>query len=684
MVVSTHTLPLPFPESGFKTETGRPDLSGYFAYQAPAAAPRSFSSRLDYALQSRQADPAPPARSSELGSPNAPESADSTSNADDAQNVDSQDEALANDRRAKLRSQSQAAFVVPALAGGQNPAAQTAAIPAPPAAPLAAAANLPPTPNLTANLAPQTSVLPTQTAPQPPALPIQNTLSATQNPNNADAKTTQTQNVPASGAVPISNLATVPAPPIEATAPAVAAPNSSGNPVDSRLAPTVATPGTESASQPHEISPAAAPLSALLSVAKPTAANEKTDAPQIVIAQNAAPAKKDVSVPVINVTATNSAPVPEPTAPSASAKPTVAATDDHLARLRTVGETAKPTPAVGAKTETVPAVNPAGEKPAEVPVNAPPSAALDKPTVNPQNADPVSNASPANNSAPLNSPFDSSANPGGAFVSAASPLASAAPPAGFFTSALPASPNHLTVGTNQSVSAAQVISGAAVVRQAQTNPGGDSRQEDHPASDREISALAAVKAGASSPELLVAANGTGSVRAASETAVVPLDTANAPIDRTKLLAQVSQHLETLRFAEGRGEAAFNLNPDHLGSLRIAISAHADGVTARIVAEHAGVRQVLESASEHLRTALENRGLKLHSLDITTASGNLADGRTAGNAQQQRDAWQNQNTFGRGAVRSNRIASNAVETSPAIPSAASAVSSKSNSRLDYRA
>ena len=214
--------------------------------------------------------------------------------------------------------------------------------------------------------------------------------------------------------------------------------------------------------------------------------------------------------------------------------------------------------------------------------------------------------------------------------------------------------------------------------------GGETRRDPSAAAQtRNETGVSAAKENAARPELLVH-NGNAATPVASGAASAS-NAPNAPIDRSKLLEQVTRHLETLRFADECGEVAFHLNPDHLGSLRISIAAHADGVIARVVAEHAGVRQALESGAGHLRAALEERGLKLNALDVTTGQGTAGDGRGAGNAsqQQQRETQQNRAVFGPPDARSSRIASVSETTAPTLPVAA-VTRNRSPLRLDYRA
>ncbi len=514
--------------------------------------------------------------------------------------------------------------------------------------------------------------------------------------------------VPAETPVPNVNLSERPS----------AAPTPSGNSVDSRLAVSAATPGTETAHPavsaaaiqtpaPQSGTPQAAalqtngtqnpaPINAAPNVAVIAAPVQETLITQIPpgLAANANPDTnavifapvQTVARPADNATTT---PPAAPTPQITTARPTAAATSDQLARLRTVGNASSPAPVAEVPTEILLAsnaaanANPTDRSPA-APQNAP-AAASSSPTATAQNALPAPAAPKPNNVAALTSPFDSTASASVSAFSAATqnsglPTLQNAP----FTA------NSTKTSVNQAVVTAGISGASADVRQAKAGSSGDkSQDEDRSTSDRTIGAAAAIKSnGAAEPS--ASANGAVAAGTVRQTVPAPAaETTLAPADRTKLLSQVNQHLETMRFAEGRGEATFLLNPDSLGSLRISVSAHADGVTARIVAEHAGVRQALEAASEPLRAALENRGLKLHTLDVTTAQGSFADGRGASNhqqaAQQQREAWQDRAAFGSGSASGQRRpASPANEAATVTPLAASAVSNKTDARLDYRA
>jgi flagellar hook-length control protein FliK len=73
----------------------------------------------------------------------------------------------------------------------------------------------------------------------------------------------------------------------------------------------------------------------------------------------------------------------------------------------------------------------------------------------------------------------------------------------------------------------------------------------------------------------------------------------------------------LRAAADRGvtHARISLNPRELGGIEIHLRHTADGLVARVVAEHGGAAQLLQHAGAELRRSLEAQGVKLLQLDI---------------------------------------------------------------------
>jgi len=90
-------------------------------------------------------------------------------------------------------------------------------------------------------------------------------------------------------------------------------------------------------------------------------------------------------------------------------------------------------------------------------------------------------------------------------------------------------------------------------------------------------------------------------------------------------------VETVRLALRHGaergvtHARISLTPRELGTVEVHLRQTADGLVARVVAEHAGAVQQLQQAGAELRRSLESQGLTLLRLDIG-ASGEETAGR----------------------------------------------------------
>src|SRR5262249_50848976 len=143
-------------------------------------------------------------------------------------------------------------------------------------------------------------------------------------------------------------------------------------------------------------------------------------------------------------------------------------------------------------------------------------------------------------------------------------------------------------------------------------------------------------------------------------------------------------LETVRLSNGSNELTLRLRPDHLGSLHLTISTHADRVTARVVAETTQAQQAMESAKDQLRDALAHRGLRLETLHVSVEQGPVSDGRSGFTGQGQTP----QELAEQGALRfAGRPSRNAgIAETPIAPIETPGVLQRRDptSRLDYRA
>jgi len=112
--------------------------------------------------------------------------------------------------------------------------------------------------------------------------------------------------------------------------------------------------------------------------------------------------------------------------------------------------------------------------------------------------------------------------------------------------------------------------------------------------------------------------------------VVPASTA-ADIPLPVRAVGLEHAVETVRLALRHGaergvtHARISLTPRELGTVEVHLRQTAEGLVARVVAEHAGAVQQLQQAGAELRRSLESQGLTLLRLDIG-ASGDETAGR----------------------------------------------------------
>jgi flagellar hook-length control protein FliK len=222
---------------------------------------------------------------------------------------------------------------------------------------------------------------------------------------------------------------------------------------------------------------------------------------------------------------------------------------------------------------------------------------------------------------------------------------------------------------------------AAAVTAAQSGSGADANAGGGP---QERSSSGAPQADASQAGISGVAGTASTVESASG-ATAGTSSTGTPIDNAQVIAQVTRHIETMRLLNGRGEITLQLQPDHLGSVRMTITNHADGVTAHIVTESSQAQQVMQNAGTQLHTALEARGLRLTAFDVSVGNGAANAGAGHGTPQ---DTPQDRAMRGFAGTRnSGRNLSaidevNAAAPDPVSPGGAGTLST--SSRLDYRA
>jgi len=104
------------------------------------------------------------------------------------------------------------------------------------------------------------------------------------------------------------------------------------------------------------------------------------------------------------------------------------------------------------------------------------------------------------------------------------------------------------------------------------------------------------------------------------TAAVSRVAENAPpqpeVSPVEVVRQVARQIETLTSQRGTSSVTLQLEPEHLGRLRVTISLNDGAIHTHIVADNHVVRQMLESNSSLLQQALQQRGLQLGALQVS--------------------------------------------------------------------
>ena len=97
-----------------------------------------------------------------------------------------------------------------------------------------------------------------------------------------------------------------------------------------------------------------------------------------------------------------------------------------------------------------------------------------------------------------------------------------------------------------------------------------------------------------------------------------LETVSLPneVSPAEVVRQVVREMETMATQRGTSSVTLQLEPEHLGRLRVTVSVTAGSIHAHIVADNHAVRQMLESNSSLLQQALQERGLQLGALQVS--------------------------------------------------------------------
>ncbi len=99
-------------------------------------------------------------------------------------------------------------------------------------------------------------------------------------------------------------------------------------------------------------------------------------------------------------------------------------------------------------------------------------------------------------------------------------------------------------------------------------------------------------------------------------------------DRYEVAAQVTKHLEAMTAMGGRSELVLQLKPEHLGQVKITLSTSETGLSAKITMDSAQAHQAMTGARETLRSAFEQRGITLETLDVSLNQQAFGNGQQA--------------------------------------------------------
>jgi flagellar hook-length control protein FliK len=103
---------------------------------------------------------------------------------------------------------------------------------------------------------------------------------------------------------------------------------------------------------------------------------------------------------------------------------------------------------------------------------------------------------------------------------------------------------------------------------------------------------------------------------------------------------MSDAIETVRATvemgvrQGATTAKIELSPPSLGTISIQLQHTDDGVTAKVLADHAATADTLSQGGDDLRRALQQAGVNLLSLDIGTRGDNSAQAQAQTQGQGQ--------------------------------------------------
>lgn len=114
-----------------------------------------------------------------------------------------------------------------------------------------------------------------------------------------------------------------------------------------------------------------------------------------------------------------------------------------------------------------------------------------------------------------------------------------------------------------------------------------------------------------------AATATGGASATERSTGIPAAAAAQPRSAVNMQEAVDAVRATVTAAARAGvtSARISLSPQALGGIRISLTQTADGLIARVAADHPEAAQTLQQSAGELRRSLESSGLSLLRLDI---------------------------------------------------------------------
>lgn len=114
------------------------------------------------------------------------------------------------------------------------------------------------------------------------------------------------------------------------------------------------------------------------------------------------------------------------------------------------------------------------------------------------------------------------------------------------------------------------------------------------------------------------------------------------VDRTQLVRQVSDRIQLLAATRPKEGVVVHLDPPDMGSLSLIVKAGVHGVDASISASNDHVRKALEQSRSELGQSLQNRGITLNSVNVTSQNPGNGQGQGSSMSMDAQTARQQHN------------------------------------------